>query len=147
MHDENTVTDTDLEHLRLLSLFHYITAGLTSFVGLFPILHLMIGLGMWFAPDTFHDGSGPPPQLFAIFFTTIPAILIVIMQVSAVAIAIAGRRLQQHRSHTYCLVIAGLLIISTPPIGTALGVFSIIVLMRPAVKTLFAERDKLYTRG
>ena len=34
----------DDEHLRLLSIFHYVLAGLAGVFGLFPIIHLAVGL-------------------------------------------------------------------------------------------------------
>ena len=55
----------------------------------------------------------------------------------AVLTVAAGRRLAKYRSHTYCLVVAALLCLFMP-LGTALGVFTLIVLMRPSVKQLFS---------
>jgi hypothetical protein len=39
----------DEEHLRLLSIFHYVVAGLAALFALFPIFHLILGLFMIFA--------------------------------------------------------------------------------------------------
>lgn len=36
----------DLEHLRLLSIFHYVVAGLSGLAACFPIIHLAIGISM-----------------------------------------------------------------------------------------------------
>ena len=57
----------------------------------------------------------------------------------ATAIAFAGRNLQLQRRHTYCLVVAGLSCMLMP-FGTVLGVFTLIVLLRPGVKVLFETR-------
>ena len=138
------LTDQDLEHLRLLSLFHYILAGVTALAGLLPVFHLLIGLGFLRAPDSFQDAFGPPPILFGVMSTVIPLFIIVMMESMALLIAFAGRRLAQHRSHTFCLVVAGLMLTMNPPLGTALGVLSLVVLLRPAVKQLFEEHDALY---
>ncbi|MCA9060582.1 MAG: hypothetical protein KDA85_18855, partial [Planctomycetaceae bacterium] len=56
---------------------------------------------------------------------------------------LVGKRLSQRRSHTFCLIIAGLECTSVP-IGTTLGVFTFIVLLRPAVKNLFQETSARY---
>ncbi len=32
--------DQDLEHLRLLSLFHYVVGGIAALFGCFPFIHL-----------------------------------------------------------------------------------------------------------
>jgi len=34
----------DLEHLRLLSIFHYIVAAITALLSSFPLIHVTIGL-------------------------------------------------------------------------------------------------------
>lgn len=54
----------------------------------------------------------------------------------AVAMIIAGRGLKQRTKYTYCLVVAGISCIFMP-LGTVLGVFTIVVLTRPGVKALF----------
>ena len=46
----------DLEHLRLLSIFHYVVAGITAFFACFPVFHLVFGLVMLLAPGTLEDG-------------------------------------------------------------------------------------------
>jgi hypothetical protein len=47
-----------------------------------------------------------------------------------------GRNLARKQRYTYCLVMAVITCLSFP-FGTALGVFTIVVLMRPAVKQMF----------
>ena len=36
----------DQEHLRLLSIFHYVRAGTTAFVACIPLIHVIVGMGM-----------------------------------------------------------------------------------------------------
>jgi hypothetical protein len=47
-----------------------------------------------------------------------------------------GWAIHRRKWHLYCMVISGLLCISFP-LGTALGVFSIITLSKPEVRKLF----------
>jgi hypothetical protein len=54
----------------------------------------------------------------------------------AVCLVQAGRALMQRRRYTFCLVIGGLSCILMP-FGTVLGVFTILVLVRPSVRELF----------
>ena len=42
---EKTVRQ-DEEHLRLLSIFHYVVAGLAGLFALFPPIHLLVGLAL-----------------------------------------------------------------------------------------------------
>ena len=53
-------------------------------------------------------------------------------------LAVAGRRLAQRRSYMFCMVMAGVACMLTP-VGTVLGVFTIIVLNRPSVRRLFGR--------
>lgn len=131
----------DLEHLRLLSVFHYVVGGLTALIGCFPLIHLSIGIAMLSGAipvdNPARPGESPfPVQMFGLMFTIIPLIIIAIFWTLAICMIVAGRRLSSHRSYTFCLVVAGLMCMMAP-LGTVLGVFTIIVLMRDSVKSLF----------
>ena len=65
-----------------------------------------------------------------------PLVIIFCGLTFAIFLAVAGRRLTQRTSYTFCLVMAGCECLLMP-LGTALGIFTIIVLMRPSVKELF----------
>ena len=56
----------------------------------------------------------------------------------AVVLLFAARYLQEHRRYMFCLIVAGLECVFMP-FGTVLGVFTIIVLLRPSVRQLFGE--------
>ena len=56
----------------------------------------------------------------------------------ALLLAFAGRSLQKRRRYTYCFVIACIACLFMP-VGTVLGVFTIVVLSRTSVKTLFGR--------
>ncbi len=36
--------DQDLEHLRLLSIFHYVVGGIAGLFACFPCIHLVLGI-------------------------------------------------------------------------------------------------------
>lgn len=128
----------DLEHLRLLSIFHYVLAGITALCACFPIIHLVIGIVLLTHPEFLEGprGNGPPPELFGLMFTIIPGLMIFCGWSLAVCIFFAGRYLSRHRNYMFCMVIAGLTCLFMP-FGTVLGVFTIIVLARPSVRALF----------
>ncbi len=52
----------------------------------------------------------------------------------------AGMSLLQNKRWTFCFVMAILLCLN-PPLGTILGVFTIVVLNRPSVKELFGRNE------
>jgi hypothetical protein len=136
----------DLEHLRLLSVFHYVVGGLAAFFACIPLIHLTIGLVMIFAPPSSHPGrQGDEAMLRVVgfLFAVFAAVIILAGWTFAVCVVVAGRNLARRRRYTFCLVMAALLCAFTP-FGTVLGVFTILVLLRPSVKELFTQsNDKL----
>ena len=125
----------DLQYLRWLSIAHTIVAGLVALFGCFPIIHLVLGILMLTGRLQDAHGNGPP-SWFGLIFVVIAILMIMMFWAFAVALLVAARQLSEHRSYTYCLVVAALECMFVP-IGTVLGVLTIIVLMRPSVRTLF----------
>jgi hypothetical protein len=127
----------DQEHLRLLSIFHYIVSGIAALFACFPILHFIIGIVAIVAPQKFAGKSGEvPPPFFGWMFVIIAGGFILLGWTYAICLACAGRFLAGRKHYLFCLIIAGLSCLFFP-FGTALGVFAIIVLIRPSVKEMF----------
>lgn len=126
--------DQDREHLRLLSIFHYVVGGVMGLFGCFPIFHLVFGIAAA-SGALDHEGEGPPEFFGWIFIGTAVFVMSFLWGI-VIAVLIAGRKLSAHTGYMYCLVVAGLECMFMP-FGTVLGVFTIIVLMRPTVKELF----------
>ena len=132
---------TDEEHLRLLSIFHYVVGGLTALFGCFPIVHVTLGLLLVFAPEMFNDGKGkPPPDYFGLIFVLVGGAVMSAFWTFAACMVTAGRFLSLRKHYMFCLVMAALACMCSP-FGTVLGVFTIIVLMRESVKQLFAANS------
>lgn len=130
------VSAQEIEHLRMLSIFHYIVGGITALFSLFPVIHLAIGLAMVTGRL---EHSDPEARLVGWFFVAFAAGFIVCGLTLAGYIAYAGRCLQQRRRHMLCLVVAALSCMIMP-FGTVLGVFTLVTLTKPSVKALFAAR-------
>ena len=128
----------DAEHLRLLSIFHYVVGGLAALFSCIPIIHLVLGLFLALAPEKLDPGSNPPPAFVGWLFIGIALLLILAGWVFAGLVITAGRFLAKRIHYTFCLVIAGVECLFMP-FGTVLGVFTIVVLMRPAVKQWFGK--------
>ncbi len=126
----------DEDQLRLLSIFHYVVAGLAGLFALFPIFHLIFGIALIVAPSEFAAKDGPH-ALFGWFFVIIAAMFITLGWVFAACVLSAGRFLAKRQHYMFCLVMAGVECLFMP-FGTVLGVFTIIVLMREPVKQLFS---------
>jgi len=130
-------TNEDLEHLRLLSIFHYVLAGMMGLFALFPLIHLMVGIGL--VTGSFPDSQGDEEaRIVGTFFVLFAVVWILFGLVTAALVALSGTYLKQHRKYVYCLVIACLSCLFMP-FGTVLGVFTVIVLMRDSVKRLFGR--------
>ena len=132
--------DQDAEHLRLLSIFYYVMAGVTALFSCIPIIHVVIGWSMLRNPGAFADPAqgAPEAEWMGWLFVLLGGIFVLGGWIFAALQALTGRFLRERTRYTFCLVVAG---VSTlfMPFGTVLGVFTIIVLIRPSVKALFGQ--------
>ncbi len=127
----------DAEHLRYLSIGFYIYAGLTALVSLFPVIHVVIGIMI--ATGSFSGGKGePPPAFMGYIFAGVGGTIIILGLSLAVLNFLTGRFLARRTRYVFCFVMAGLNCMFAP-IGTLLGVFTIIVLLRDPVKEMFGK--------
>jgi hypothetical protein len=132
-------TDQDREQLRLLTIFYYVWAGFQSLGGLIGLA--FIGAGAFIASSPqIAQGTEPPPPWFGAVFAGIGALVFVSVEGMAALSFFTGRFLSRRLHHTFCVVISVLNCLSLP-FGTALGVFSILVLQRSSVKALFASSE------
>ena len=132
----NPRQNTDHEHLKLLSIFHYVVGGMAAFFACIPILHLVIGLIFILAPGKFGQGSQQPPAFIGWFFVVFASIFILLGWTLAILILLAGRLIARRKHYTFCFVAACVECLFMP-FGTVLGVFTILVLNRQSVKELF----------
>ena len=127
--------NADDEHLRQLTLFHNIYAVMQAAFTFFGLSFFGFGLTMALRPDLF-QGAEPPPILMSVIFQAIGLLITVLTAGAAFCTYLTGRYINQRRNRTFCLVIAGINCLSMP-LGTALGIFTIVVLARPQVKVQF----------
>jgi hypothetical protein len=133
-----TPSGQDEEHLRLLSIFHYVLGGMLAVFSCIPIIHVVLGVLMLTSPSFFGGGHGhQPPAGIGVMFVVFGGGFVLFGWSVAGMMLYAGRCLSRRARHLYCLVVAAVSCLFVP-IGTALGVFTIIVLNRPSVKLLFA---------
>jgi len=127
----------DQEHLKMLSIFHYVVGGLTGLFACFALIYVAVGIGVLLGPAcSSHPQGGVPANAFGWLFIIIGAMFFLGGWALAIAIIVAGRFLAARKRRIYCLVVAGIACMFMP-FGTILGIFTIIVLMRPSVQELF----------
>ncbi len=123
--------NSDEQYLKLLSVFHYVVGGLAAFFSCFCLIHLSIGVAI------LAGAIDDAPKFVGLLLVMIAMFAIFSGWTLATCIIIAGRNLAMRRHYMFCLVMGAVSCIFMP-FGTVLGVFTIIVLLRPSVKELFA---------
>jgi hypothetical protein len=139
------VPSPDADHLRVLAICHYITAGLTLLMSGFIPLHYAIMKMVITSPEMMKPKLGQPAmpfdpaEFFAIFqwFYVIAALF---MLSAVILTAISGRFIQRRVNRLFSLIVAGFMCMFFP-FGTALGVFTFIVLTRESVRRLYFETE------
>lgn len=142
--------DADQQHLLLLRIFHYIFAGLQGLYGLLLLFQLVLLNSMYsnITSSAFRDfevegqtiNLSPPshPSAPLTVMSMLMFALLALVVVMILCNLITAHSLAVRRNYTFCLVISGINCMLAP-IGTALGVFTIVVLLRPSVKRLFTR--------
>lgn len=124
----------DAEHLNLLTICHYIMAGLVGLGALGVAVYFFFFAAII---GTVPDRPGQEmPAAMAGIFAIIGVISFLFTAGSAALTAYAGRCLQLRKSPVLIYVAAALNCLNAP-VGTILGVFTFVVMNRPTVKELF----------
>jgi hypothetical protein len=139
------VANQDAQHLKLLSLFHFVVAALLALFSCIFLIHLVIGIGMIVNPHLFKGNNGAlPPPFVGWLFALMGGFAVLLGWTVAFCMILTGRFLIQRKKYTFCLVVAAASCVFTP-LGTILGIFTIIVLMRPSVKEMFKSSEHAVT--
>ena len=126
----------DAEHLRLLSLFYKITAGLTAMFACLPIVHLFMGIMIIVSGGRVAGAKESFPTMIGWVFVIIAGTIIVLGFGFAVMKFMVGVFLEKRRHRIFCMVVSGFSCLFVP-YGTILGVMALLVLQRPGVKLMF----------
>jgi len=131
----------DAEHLNLLSIFHFICAGLALLGILFLVGHYAFFAHMVNNPQMWQNQrQGPPPaEIFAVlkWFYLVGGLWFLS---SGVLNVLSGLFLRARKHRTFSIVVAVLNCLHVP-LGTVLGVFTLVVLVRESVADLYRNRD------
>lgn len=125
----------DLGHLRLLAILHYIYGGICIVFSSIFIIHVVLGAMM--VRGALGGGANAPPPAFGWIFVAMGSAAILLGWTLGVLVIYSGRCLGRQRYWTFSFVIACIICLSIP-LGTALGVFTMVVLLRETVKPLYA---------
>ncbi len=123
------------DDVRLLSILHYVLAGLSGCCAFFPLIYVALGALFAFS-DVFRDEAHPPPPVVGFLFMGFGAVAMALLVAWVVLLVVAGRSLARQRNWTFCVVVAALSC-TWFPLGTALGIFTMVTITKPEVKALF----------
>jgi hypothetical protein len=130
----------DVQNLNLLSVLHFIYAGIFGLGGLFCAVYIVIGVMMATSVPSSGSAGGPPPEAIGGIFAAIGLIAMLFMWGKAALLIWSGISLRAHRRMMLSMIVAWLTCLNVP-LGTLLGVFTIIVLNRPSVKAMYQEAE------
>jgi predicted membrane channel-forming protein YqfA (hemolysin III family) len=133
--DERQVI-VDEEHLKVLSIVYFVSAGMSALVSIFGLLYAFMGVFMFRVVAQAPQNQGDFPPEFGWIFAVFGLGMFALMITMGIFKLVAGLRLKKRQSRTFCLVIAGISCLGFP-YGTLMGVFTFIVLLRPSVAKLF----------
>lgn len=139
MRDQRKV---DAEHLKLLAVFHFVLAGL-AVIGLgFLFLHWFFMSSIFDNPEMWKnakDAPPPPPKEFFAIFKWFYAFMGVMIVGGGLASLVSGFCILRRRARMFSIVVAGVSCLGFP-FGTALGVFTLVVLLRDSVREEYEAR-------
>lgn len=101
-----------------------------------PIIHLVLGVAM--LTGSLGQQEGEEARFFGLIFVVIASLFILCGLAYSILLVFTGKNLAHRQRYVFCLVMA-CLTCAFMPLGTVLGVFTIIVLNRESVKQLFDD--------
>ena len=147
----------DREHLSLLSVFHYVYGALILLMSCLPLIYVAMGVFILLSPEMMEQAQqqaqrrgaaqGPPPpppqmmQMMGGMVVAIGAFGAILCWVWGVLSIVSGRMLAKARGRTFSLVVAAFNCMAVP-LGTVLGIFTLIVLLRDSVARLYEQSAK-----
>lgn len=127
----------DADHLRALAICHFVMAGLAALGIGFLALHYNLMSSVLQEPGMFGQGeeAAQARSLFAAF-QWFYVIFGIFLAAGATLNLLSGLWIRARRRRLFSLVVAGLNCLQMP-LGTILGVFTFIVLLRDSVRALY----------
>jgi hypothetical protein len=135
--------DTDEGHLRLLAIFHFINAGLALFGVLVLVAEFFFIENFVNDPKAWQGQKNAPnaPPMGPVFdmmkWVFIVGALFALL--TCFLNVLSGYFLSARKNRSFSLVVAGLNCLNMP-LGTILGAFTFVVLLRESVRDIYEQR-------
>ena len=124
------------KHIPLLSVLHYVYGSFICLVGL--AVFFLMNAGAFLVDEAIaHEGTDAPPDWLGAYISSFGLGLFILLCIWGVLIILSGLWMKRRRNRTGSMVIAALCLLSFP-LGTAIGVFALVVLSDESVKKEYA---------
>ena len=129
----------DASQLRTLSILYYVFAALNLLPLLIGVAYAALGIGLLSGMAPAGRATPEEQTTSAMILLGLALALLLVAIIGGTLTVMTARRLRQRRGFTLCIVVAAIACMQIP-LGTLLGVFTLIVLNRPSVKAMFEAR-------
>ena len=132
---------SDDGQLNVLRILHFVWGGLGAALSCLFLIHIAMGVAMLsgaFDNAGGQPGSAPPPRWMGWLFIGTSGTFLLIGWATAVANILFGRAIGRRKWRVFSIVVAAVNCLAMP-LGTALGVFTLVVLLRESVTAQYAE--------
>lgn len=138
-HPARPQSEIDEEQLGTLALGYLITGVLVMVFSCFALPHLLIGILI--VSHVIPTGNGPNqmPLWMGYLFLFMGGAFVLGGWTLGIVTLNARRFLIERRHYTFLLILAGIHCVVVTPIGTVLGVFTFVLLLRPSIRALFTD--------
>ena len=133
----------DESQLNSLAIAHYVVGGFMILISCLPLIHVIMGsMFIWGWCGNLPETSDPIPPFFGWIFFIVGIVAFVLAQVTSILVILSGRCLMKRKRYIFSFIMACLACFFVP-LGTLLGIFTIIVLSRDSVKQLYERGTTL----
>lgn len=137
MNEQERQAIIDEEHLKLLPIGYWVSAGFWGAYGLFMVAYFGLLGSVFLLGSATGDASDMPPGFGFLFFGFGLAMFLV-LGVLVFLKARVGFWMRERKHYVGTLIVAGISCLEIP-YGTLLGVFTFIALSRPSMKALYEK--------
>ncbi|HTA65740.1 MAG TPA: hypothetical protein VK753_09555 [Xanthomonadaceae bacterium] len=133
MRDQRAI---DADHLRLLRIFHFVAAGMAMLGLLFLLANFAMFRAFMDDPQMWNGRNQPPPAEFFAMFKWFYVVFGLWFLASGIVNVASGIFIGRRKHRTFSLVAAAFDCLNMP-LGTVLGVFTMMVLLRDSVRETY----------
>lgn len=120
----------------MLTILHYVMAGMAVLMLGFLLLHFLAFHFIFSNPEMWKQAKGAPPREMFVFFRVFYIAGATLIVAAGAANLLSAFYIRDRKNRLFSLILAGFNCMHFP-LGTGLGVFTFIVLLRPSVIHLY----------